>query len=353
MNLSAIRNPQSAMIKVLVVDDSAFMRNTLTHILQSDKSLEVIGTAADGIDAIQKVQHLRPDVVLLDIDMPKMDGLTALGHIMAEFPTPVVMLSGLVKKDGMLVIKSLEAGAVDFIPKPSGTISYDIDTISDEIITKVKIAAGVNVQKLERRLPHVPYSYHIPARPVRKGLVVIGASTGGPLAVKTILSSLWGNISASFIVVQHMCAEFIPSFAERLRWESSLKVSLAEKDEEIRPGRVLIAPGGCYTRVVKDGDLKKINISTEASVAGLHYIDCTMESAAEVYGDSVLGVLLTGMGNDGARGMKAIRAAGGSTIAEDPSTCVVYGMPKAAIEMGCVDEVVPLPMIAPAILLKI
>lgn len=340
------------MIKVLVVDDSSFMRASVSHILSSDKEIEVAGTAVDGVDALKKVGELRPDVVLLDIDMPVMDGLTALSYIMAKYPTPVVMLSGLAEKDARIAILSVERGAVDFIPKPSGVISYDIDTIRDEIIAKVKIAAEVDVKRISRVLPPPSRSY--PSGGVggeKKEIVVIGASTGGPRAVETVLAGIPHGFSASIIVVQHMSPLFIKSFAERLHWESALDVTVAMGGEVVFPGRVYLAPNEGVTAILKEGDEKVISIDKGvSSLAASRSIDQTMKSAARTCGKSTLGVLLTGAGDDGVEGMKAIKDAGGGTIAEDESTCIVYGMPKAAIEMGVVDEVVPLHGIAEAIM---
>ena len=351
---SAIPNPQSPIVTVLVVDDSSFMRKSLTHILESDESLKVVGTAADGKEAIRKVKLQNPDVVLMDIEMPVMDGLAALAHIMAECPTSVLMLSALNKRDNAIAIKSLEHGAVDFIPKPSGVISYDIDKLNTEIITKVKIAAGVNVHKIELSLPTESFLRHWQEAGEKgsgKEIVVIGASTGGPRAVAMILSGLPRDISTAIIVVQHMSQEFVPSFVDRLQWASSLKIATAQEDEAISSGRVLVAPGGCHTLIVQNGDAKRICLSWKASPhAVFPSIDYTMKSAAEVYGNSTIGVLLTGIGSDGARGLKAIKDAGGSTIAEDRSSCLIFGMPKTAIELGCVDEIVPLPLIAQTIL---
>lgn len=330
------------------------MRKSLSHLLESDGLIEVVGTAADGEKGVQCVKELRPDVVLLDIEMPVMDGLTALAYVMVECPTPVLMLSALSKRDADIAVKSLHHGAVDFIAKPSGVISYDIDRLRDEILTKVKAAARANVGALDLRLPKE--SYLRPwSRPVKgKKMVVIGASTGGPKALDTILAGLPRDISTAIVVIQHMGPEFIPSFVERLQWATSLRISLAHKDEIIRSGRVLIGPGDLNTVILQDGKSKKIGFSREpSSVAGPPSIDCAMESAARAYGEECIGVLLTGLGSDGAKGIKAIRDAGGSTIAEDQSTCVVFGMPKAAIEMGCVDEVAPLDQVAGAILRRV
>lgn len=342
------------MIKVLVVDDSSFMRASISHILSSDKEIEVAGTAVDGVDALKKVGEIRPDVVLLDIDMPVMDGLTALSYIMAKYPTPVVMLSGLAEKDARIAIKSLERGAVDFIPKPSGVISYDIDTIRDEIIGKVKIAAEVDVKRISRIPTPLPQLSHLEQEGEgggKKEIVVIGASTGGPRALETVLTGIPHGVSAAIIVVQHMSPVFIPSFAERLHWESALDVTVARGGEVVAPGRIYLAPNEGITAILKEGVEKIITVDKETSSYDASYsIDHTMEAAAHAYGEGTLGVLLTGVGSDGAKGMKAIKDAGGRTIAEDESTCIVYGMPKAAIEAGVVDEVVPLQGIAEAIM---
>jgi two-component system chemotaxis response regulator CheB len=240
---------------------------------------------------------------------------------------------------------------VDFIAKPSGVISYDIDKLSSEIIAKVKTAASVNVRQLDLRLPKESFQRRWLRPGTRKKMVVIGASTGGPRAVARVLSGLPRDIGVPIIVVQHMSPEFVPSFVERLRWGCSLDISTARKGEVIDSGRVLVAPGGCHVGVVQDGDTRRIRFNKKASpYAVFPSIDYAMESAARAYGVGVLGVLLTGIGSDGARGMKAIKEAGGSTIAEDESSCVVFGMPRAAIELGCVDEVVPLSQIAQVIL---
>jgi two-component system chemotaxis response regulator CheB len=255
------------------------------------------------------------------------------------------MLSGLDKHDTAIAIKSLRYGAVDFISKPSGVISYDIEKLTYEIISKVKAAARVSVTRIIS--PQIQF-----AKPVsRKKIVIIGASTGGPKAVTTILSSLPRDISAAVIAVVHMGKEFVPSFVESLRWGSSLQISIARGGEIIAPGQVLVAPGGCHTSAIRDGHDCKIRLSKrKLSDTICPSIDFAMKSVAKSYGKDVLGVLLTGMGSDGAVGMSAIKEAGGSTIAEDSSTCAIFGMPKAAIEMGSIDEILPLHKIAKAIM---
>jgi two-component system, chemotaxis family, protein-glutamate methylesterase/glutaminase len=338
------------MTRVLIVDDSSFMRKSLTHLLESDPALEVVETAADGADAVRKVRRLRPDVVLLDIEMSGMNGLVALAHIMDECPTPVLVLSGLDPADRTLAVRCLEQGAVDFLPKPSGVISYDIDRLRAEIVARVKQAAEVHVRQLDLRLPGEPLRPRRPAAASRARLVVIGASTGGPRAVATVVAALPPDLPAAVLVVQHMSAEFVPSFAERLKWDGFLEVAVARPDEPLVPGRVVVAPGGCRALVAWSEGGGRVRLGRDAPPQGLlPSVDDAMASAAEAYGAGAVGVLLTGMGDDGARGMKAIKDRGGRTLAEDPSTCLVSGMPRAAIDLGGVDQVVPLPLVAQAI----
>lgn len=350
INSGSSFNPlPSSLIRVLVVDDSSFMRKSLTYILESDAAIKVVGVAGDGIEALAKTRELHPDVVILDIEMPRMDGLTALMRIMNECPTPVLVISGLDKKDPTVAVKALEYGAIDFITKPSGVISYDIDKISGEIISRVKIAAGVNVQRLKLGQP-VEFHPIQGTLHKQKDIVVIGASTGGPGAIVTVLSGLPHDTPAAILVVQHIVPEIVPALVDRLRWHSSMEVAIAQEGETLYQGRVLVA-SGYPTSVVREKDQKKVNLTRSASFDfNSCAINYAMQSVAEAYSNSALGVLLTGMGSDGAMGMKAIKDAGGGTIAEDQSTCIVFGMPGAAIELGCVDRIVPLPEIAQAIM---
>lgn len=343
------------MIGVLIVDDSSFMQKSLAVIVESDKSLRIAGIASDGVEAVQKTRELHPDVVLLDIEMPRMDGLMALMRIMSECPTPVVMLSALNKKDPAIAIKSLQYGAVDFIAKPSGVISYDIEKIREEIVSKIKGAAGVDIHKLGFcRAPGLDGGRGSDKPEGRKEVVIIGASTGGPNAIAVILSSLPRNVPAAILVAQHMSHEFVPSFVDRLRWECLLEISAAREDDIIVPGRVFVLSGGYNAEIARDGNVKRIRrMRMESGQAPVSFIDQAMGSVALSYGSGALGVILTGMGDDGAMGMKAIKRAGGWTIAEDFSTCLVDGMPRAAIGTGCVDEVVPLPRICQTILRRI
>jgi two-component system chemotaxis response regulator CheB len=346
-----------AKIRVLVVDDSTFMRQVISDILESDLEIEVIGTARNGQDALKKVEELRPDVVTLDIQMPKMDGLEALSHIMDAFPTPVVMLSAMDKKEADVVIRALELGAVDFVSKPKGkTTTLLDDKTGAELIEKVKIAAGVDVRQLEPLPLKKSYTVEPPKFAMPQFTVItIGASTGGPKALIEVLSNLPKNIPAAFLIVQHMPLGFTKSFAERLNEVCELDVDEAKNGDEIKPGRVFIAPGGYHMTVEKEATLFSdgvIRLVRSPKVNKVRpSVDVTMTSVAEVYGPNSLGILLTGMGVDGARGMRAIKEKNGRTIAEDESSCVIFGMPRAAIEMDCVDKIAPLSRI-PTIIIK-
>jgi two-component system, chemotaxis family, protein-glutamate methylesterase/glutaminase len=328
------------MKRVLVVDDSCFMRKSLTHILRSDRAIEVVDTAVDGEEAIRKVKELRPDVVVLDVEMSVMSGLEALARIMTERPTPVLMLTGVGDRDGSVASACWKLGAVDFIPKPSGVISYDIQRLGAEIIAKVKRATARDARHRVVRVPVLPPGC---PEPGPQKIVVIGASTGGPAALAAILPGLPPGLPAAVLVVQHMAPEFVAPFADRLRTKCPLAITVARQDEPLTPGRVVVAPGGCHTLVVRIGTEFRVQFSKrEFPQTIFPSVDCAMETAAMAYGERTVGVLLTGMGNDGARGLQAVRDAGGKTIAQDPSTCLIGGMPKSALDLGCVGSVAPL-----------
>lgn len=346
-------------IRVLVVDDSALMRLRISDILNSDRGIEVVATARDGEDGIKKITELKPDVVTLDIEMPRLDGLHALGYIMSEIPTPVVMVSAYTQKGAEATLRALEYGAVDFVPKPSGAISRDIETIGNELIAKVKTAATVDLDKLEFIWPQkVSESYvksrsqkHVPGVKV----VAIGASTGGPRALGKILPQLDPDIVAGLLIVQHMPTGFTKTFAARLDRESKIEVKEAAAGDRIEQGKALIAPGDYHVTVRREttgnDTAGVISLNQDPPVYGLRpTVDVMMLSVAEVYDDKTVGVVLTGMGSDGAKGMKAIKENKGKTVAQDKNTCVVYGMPKAAVKEGAVDKIVPLDKIAEEIM---
>lgn len=346
-------------IRVLVVDDSALMRLRISDILNSDQGIEVVDTARDGEDGIKKITRLKPDVVTLDIEMPRLDGLNALGYIMSEIPTPVVMVSAFTQKGAEATLRALEYGAVDFVPKPSGVVSRDIETIGNELIAKVKTAAKVNLDNLEFISPKkVSETYRKPGlkkKASRVKVVAIGASTGGPRALGEILPQLDPDIGVGILIVQHMPTGFTETFAVRLNRESKIEVKEAEAGDRIEPGKVLIAPGDYHLTVARGttgpNAAGVVKLNQGPPVFGLRpTVDSMMLSVAEVYDDKTAGVILTGMGSDGVKGMKAIKANKGRTIAQNEDTCVVYGMPKAAVEEGAVDKIVPLDRIAEEIM---
>jgi two-component system chemotaxis response regulator CheB len=333
-------------VKVLVVDDSAIMRKLLSDILNGDKGIEVVGTASNGADALENIHNLKPDVVTMDIEMPKMDGLTAIQNIMVENSLPVIMVSVMDKRQADVTMKALDIGAIDFISKTSGTLSLDIEDAGRTLISKVKMAARIKISK-RKETKVKPISY--PKFRWHKGdwLVTIGASTGGPKSIPEVLSRLPRNLPAATLIAQHMPKSFTKSFAERLNWYTSLEVREAEEGDEISPGVVLLAPGNFHLEV----DKKRIHLSDGPQINNVRpSVDVLMKSSAKSYGSRCIGVLLTGMGKDGASGMKEIKKYGGKTIAESKETCIVYGMPKAAIELRIVDKIVPLPQIASQII---
>jgi two-component system chemotaxis response regulator CheB len=336
------------MIRVLVVDDSAFVRQAVARMLSADPEIEVAGFAKDGREGIEKVKELQPDVVTLDIQMPRMDGLEALGHIMASHPVPVLLLSSLTREGADVTLRGLEMGAMDFVDKSSAQGHMNLSSLAEELRAKVRAIAGVPPARLE--------AAHAPGRPLvlpsephepRAEVVVIGTSTGGPPALQAIIPRLPGGLSSAVLVVQHMPLGFTRSLAERLDAKSELRVREAGDGQPVQPGQVLIAPAGLHMKVRKRGGGVKVWLDEEPRAA-LHRpsADILMSSVAKAYGSRALGIVLTGMGADGVEGLRSIRQAGGRTLAESEESCVIYGMPKAAVEAGVVDRSVPLGRIA-------
>jgi len=343
-------------LRVLVVDDSTLMRRLIGDILRSDPSLEVVGEADDGPSAIALIHELRPDVVTLDVEMPGMSGLEVLGYLMSELPTPVVVISGL--QDPDLAMRALSLGAVDFLRKPSGTISVDLYKVTEELIQKVKMAPLANLRQLQERLREEPASHPEPALPsagpgeTAAWAIVIGTSTGGPPALERLLGSLPASLPAGLLVVQHMPAGFTRSLAERLDQRSELGVVEAAEGQPFRAARAYLAPGGHHlvVRHEKDAAGALVHLDDSPPRGTLRpAVDVTMASVAAVFGPHAIGVLLTGMGSDGTEGFRAIREAGGQTIAQDRQTSLIYGMPRMAAEQGLADQILPLGAIGPAI----
>ena len=358
-----------APIRVLVVDDSAFMRKMVTEILARDPGLCVVGQARDGADALVKLDALQPDVITLDIEMPVLDGFGALAEIMRRRPTPVLMLSSLTQVGADATLRCLEMGAVDFIGKPSGAISLDIEKAAGEMIAKVKAAAGARILPRLASPPPSPVGGGLrgnaraaassPGPRVLKGggeragrgsapaVLVIGASTGGPRALQTLIPALPADLGVPVVIVQHMPPGFTASLARRLEQTSPFEVREAADGDRLQPGVILVAPGGRHLQFTCGGVARLTDDPPVHCVRPA--VDVTLASLASLYGPRVVAVLLTGMGRDGARGLKLVSDRGGRTFAEDETTCVVYGMPKAAAEIGAVGCLLPLPALAPAI----
>jgi len=369
-------------IRVLVVDDSAFMRKIITNLLTTSPDIEVIGRAKNGQEAIEKVTELRPDVVTMDLEMPVLDGLQALGYIMSECPTPVIMLSGAESAHADVTITAFQYGAVDFILKPSGNISLDMSKIKDELIKKVKAAAYVEVHKLgfieeksikdkgrrkikAQEIVELHESNMADERnkketiePIKKPgikkIIIIGSSTGGPRALQQVIPLLPSNLHAPVLIVQHMPPGFTKSLAERLNAQSMIKVREAMEGDILQSGTVYIAPGDFHMIVKQlriNGELKEVIALTKGEkVQGVRpSVDVLLNSITSIYGQNSLGVILTGMGSDGSDGIKKLKLAGGKVIAEDESTCVVYGMPRSVIDQKLADYILPINRIAESI----
>ncbi len=346
-------------IKVFVVDDSLFMRRLISEILNADAGITVIDTAKSGREALEKLATLKPDVITLDLIMPGGDGLSTLRRIMREHPIPTIIVSAHTEKEVETTMECLEAGAVSFVLKPSGEISLDIKKVKEELIEKVKIAARVSPITLKRFLRERP---RLAARkvniiPAPKGrmmpkdrIIVIGASTGGPATIEKIICELPKSFPAPIIVVQHMPAKFTTTFAKRLNNICAMDVREAQQNDIVKPGLVLVAPGDrqmtveAGTRNAAEGIIIVRKKQTEEEISP--NIDLAMKSVAEVYRERAVGILLTGMGEDGVEGLRHIQKNRGRTMAQDEATSLIYGMPKRAKEQGVADEIVPLSKIS-------
>lgn len=345
-------------VRVLVIDDSAFNRRTIVKMLEALPNVEVVGYACDGEEGLRKVIDLKPDLVTLDLEMPRMDGFTLLRIVMQKQPTPIIVVSSRANDED--VFKALELGAVEFVPKPSARVSPVLMDIRDVLLEKVREVTKANLRTIIERRPLVAPPRRVEQRalggaPAKSGddfpMVVIGSSTGGPPALQAIFSAIQDPIPVGFAVAQHMPPDFTRAFAERLNRFSALEIREAADGDAIRPGRVLIAPGGYNLETFRRGNELIVKISEpKGHQRYIPSADVLFASAAPLFGPRLLGVVLTGMGNDGARGVQIIKDHGGSVVAEDEESCVVFGMPKEAIATGRVDTVVPLPMMCREIL---
>ncbi|GAB6005065.1 chemotaxis response regulator protein-glutamate methylesterase [Geobacillus sp. G4] len=340
-------------IKVLVVDDSAFMRKWISDFLSEHPRLEVIGTARNGREALEKIAALRPDVVTLDVEMPVMNGLETLQRIMRDHPVPVVMVSSTTTEGAENTIAAMQYGAVDFVAKPSGPISLDLYKVKDELIGKVLHASEANVAALtapRRQRPSWRPSFKAAARP-QQAIVAIGTSTGGPRALETVLTQLPPDLAAPVVAVQHMPKGFTTSLANRLDALAAITVKEAEDGEVLQNGTAYIAPGGVHLIVREEGGALKARFDESPPRAGHRpAVDVLFESLAAIRLCRKIAVIMTGMGSDGTAGLKKLKESGNTkAIAEARETAVVFGMPRAAIEAGVVDVIVPLDSIAAAI----
>ncbi|KEI03845.1 protein-glutamate methylesterase/protein-glutamine glutaminase [Clostridium botulinum] len=352
-------------IKVIVVDDSALMRKIISDIINSQNDMEVISTARNGQDLMNKLQKESPDVITLDIEMPKMDGIETLKAMQKEkLNIPSIMLSSVSKTGTALTMDCLQKGAFDFIPKPSGAISLDIEKVGEELIKKIRLAKSHSACKSKNDLKNVRTlnanddnkktltrnvsNMRRSRRSSKIEAVVIGASTGGPKALYKVITELPEKLNIPIFVVQHMPVGFTKAFAERLDINSKIKVVEATEEEIIQKNVVYVAKGGLHMEVGMD---KKIHLVSEPPIWGVRpAVDKLFISASKLYGPNILSVVLTGMGKDGADGTRIIKDNGGTTISQEKSTCTIYGMPKAACETGKVDEVLPIDEIAEAII---
>ena len=336
-------------IKVLVVDDSAVARQLLSNHLMRDPAIEVVGTAPDPYVAWEKIRTLSPDVMTLDVEMPRMDGITFLEKLMRRRPMPVVMVSSLTEAGCTTTLRALELGAIDFVTKPLVGLRERFPELAQELTEKVKIAAGARV----RLAPVAPLVRRLASTRLlgtTQRLIAIGASTGGTEAIREFLTALPADAPA-ILIVQHMPEKFTRAFANRLNDICAVRVTEAEDGARALAGHVLIAPGSHHMRLLRDGTTYLVRLGADAPV-NRHRpsVDVLFHSCADVAGASAVGVLMTGMGDDGARGLLAMRRAGAMTLAQDEASCVVFGMPRVAIELGAAAQVVPLGRLAEAAL---
>ena len=338
------------MIQVLVVDDSALMRQMLTSVLNADPDIEVVGAAPDPLCARQMIKDLNPDVVTLDVEMPKMDGLTFLKKIMTLRPMPVIMVSSLTKKGAETTMRALESGAVDFVAKPACAAEDSLTHLKMDLVPKVKAAVGARIVTKRRVEPNASPSKTVRRRRSAR-LIAIGASTGGVVAIRSILSSLPPKCPG-VIITQHMPPAFTRSFAARLDQSSSITVVEASDGERIQAGHAYVAPGGYHLEVASRHQGLVCCLKEGSPVSGHQpSVDVLFRSVAQHVGAQAIGVILTGMGRDGADGLLTMRQTGALTLGQNQATCVVYGMPRAANEIGAVTEELSLKDIAKEITL--
>lgn len=337
------------MIRVLIADDSALMRKLLTRILKTDPEIEVIGAARDGNDVVEKARQLKPDVITMDVNMPGQDGITALQYIVHEKICPVIMVSSLTQEGTVTTFEALELGAFDFVPKPGGTVSSNMDTVSEELLAKIRAAvqSGSRRRKAENRSPVIQKPLHTPKRTAHSNkpfkAVAMGISTGGPKMIYEVLPLLPPDINAALFLVQHMPPNFTSTYVKRLNDNCRLEVVEAQAGMKIEKGIVYVGSGGRHLNLAKNssGDVL-IRLPSKPEHLFIPSVSVMMHSVLQVYGSQTVGVIMTGMGNDGADAMLEIRQAGGITIAEAEESAIVFGMPGEAIKKGGAEIVVPI-----------
>lgn len=340
-------------IRVLIVDDSALVRNILSQGLNLDPGIEVVGTASDPYQARDKIVQLRPDVLTLDVEMPRMDGVAFLRKLMPQYPLPVVMVSSLTQRGKQITIDALDAGAVDFVSKPTSNVASGLNAMIGELRVKVKIASTANVshwkgKQMEGR-PQALVGSKALAESTDK-VIAIGASTGGTEAIRKVITQFPAT-TPGVVIVQHMPAGFTKMFSDRLNQLCAMEVKEAADGDRVRSGLILIAPGGIQMKVVRSGGFYHVKCGGTDKVSGhCPSVDVMMSSIAEQVGANAVGSMLTGMGGDGSDGMLAMRKAGARCVAQDEASCVVFGMPKVAFEKGGAERLVPLDSMAQTLL---
>ena len=331
-------------IKVLIVDDSAVVREVLTRILSTDKEIEVVGTAPDPFIARNKIVELSPDVVTLDIEMPKMDGITFLKKLMEYYPLPVIIVSSLTRQGGEMAMEAMDAGAVDVVAKPGA--AYTVGDLAIELIDKIKAAAKVTVVKRQPQQYAKVTDKKLSLTETTNKVVAIGASTGGVQALQAVLTAL-PKTAPGILIVQHMPEHFTASFAARMNEICNVEVREAKDGDHLVTGLVLLAPGNHHMTLTRSGAVYYVKIAEGPRVSRHRpSVDVLFDSVASFAGKNAVGIILTGMGADGAQGIKKMKENGAVTIAQDEKSSVVFGMPKQAIELGCIDFVLPLNQVA-------
>lgn len=351
--------PHQTKTRILIVDDSSFMRMAIRSVLSKDPSFDIVGTAVDGMDGVEKAIALKPDLITMDVEMPRMDGITALKKIMATAPTKVIMVSTLTNEGARSTFEALDAGAIDYIPKNVTDSTDAQNSFRQELLRKIKEGIASRMRRAPSAIStpahHAAPTAPAPAPPRRPTsskflgkkiqYVGIGASTGGPVALQEVLSRIPVNFPYGIMVGIHMPKAFTGPYAERLNAKCSMTIREAVDGDILKPGLALVAPGGMHTTLVKQGSSIVVRTQPTSSYPQYVYIpsvDLMMSSMAEATGGAMLGVILTGMGNDGFKGMQLLKQKGGVTIAQDEATSTIYGMPKACVDGGVADEVLPI-----------